>query len=270
MSRFRVLVADDEPLARGMVASLLREDPEIATVVECGNPREIEAALLSEPPDIAFLDVEMPELTGLDIAGRLAGGTPAVVFVTAFSAYATRAFDVQAVDYVLKPFSDARFREALDRAKARVLDRRVREQSAAAQSGDGPGPFDGADEAMSAGFLERFSVRVGGRSVVIKLSDVVWIEAQDYYVRMHTRSGRHLVRATLTSLERRLDPRRFLRVHRGAVVNLDDVQGILDGEGIQVTLSDGTIVPVSRARRRKVQAVLRPRLRPEAKPASTL
>src|SRR5262245_35185836 len=127
MTRFRVLVADDEPLARGIVADLLKGDPEIESVLECGDAVSARAGIVRVHPDIAFLDVEMPGATGLQLAGALPEGGPIVVFITAFSSYAAQAFDVEATDYVLKPFSDERFKEALERAKRRVRERRISE-----------------------------------------------------------------------------------------------------------------------------------------------
>jgi two-component system LytT family response regulator len=239
VTRFRVLVADDEPLARAMVAGLLRQDPEVGEIIECGDGAEAARAIAGQAADIAFLDVEMPEIDGLEIASRLSAGYPAVVFVTAFSEYAAQAFDVRAVDYVVKPFTDARFREAVARAKERVVERRAR-----------TGPA--AEEAP---YLDRLVAREAGRLIVIPTAQVVWIEAQDYYVRIHSAKGRHMLRATLASLESRLDPARFIRVHRAAIVNLSWVRSVEDARG-QLTLSTGDTIPVSRARRREVEAAL--------------
>src|SRR5580765_5394203 len=127
MKRFRVLVADDEPLARGIIANLLKSDPEVELVLECTDATSTREGLARVRPDIAFLDIEMPGATGLQLAGELPDEGPIVVFVTAFSTYATQAFDVSAIDYVLKPFSDERFAEALERAKRRVRERRMGE-----------------------------------------------------------------------------------------------------------------------------------------------
>ena len=259
MRGFRVLVADDEPLAREMVAGLLKDDPAIETVVECGDATEIGDAIERLRADIVFLDVEMPRLDGIQVAKGLAAEDPVVVFVTAFSDYAASAFDVRAVDYVLKPFSDSRFHEALSRAKARVQERRARESHAPRMT---PEPIDamlGAD--ATTGYLQRITFRDADHLVVLKASEVVWIEAQDYYVLLHSTRGRHLVRATLAALESRLDPRRFLRVHRGAIVSVDAVREIHDSQGMRLILSNGADIPVSRSRRRQIASVLSPRLR---------
>jgi two-component system LytT family response regulator len=250
MTGLRVLVVDDEPLAREMVADLVRADPDVGEVLECGNAADAARTVASRHPDIVFLDVEMPGRTGIELANLLGPAGPVTVFITAFSRYAPEAFDVRATDYVVKPFSDARFRDALERAKTRVRERRLLElaERAAAEPEDAR--------------LERLTLKDGDRSIVIKATEIVWIEAQDYYVLVHSDHGRHLVRATLASLETRLDPTRFLRVHRGAIVNLDRVTGVVEGDDMRLTLAGGAEVPVSRARRRALRAAVAPRLRP--------
>jgi two-component system LytT family response regulator len=257
MMSFRVLVAEDEPLARRMVADLLRRDPDVHDIVECASASDVQTALTRGAVDIAFLDVEMPEATGLDIAQRLLPSGPVVVFVTAFSRYATDAFDVLAVDYVLKPFSDERFFSALERAKTRVRERRLAELASqlATVSGELQRPV--ADRSA---YLTRLAFKQGDHSVVVNIADIVWIEAEDYYVLVHTAHGRHMVRATLSSLEERLDPQQFLRVHRAAVVNANEVREVHDAGGLMLVLSDGSRVPVSRARRKHVEPLLVPRL----------
>jgi two-component system LytT family response regulator len=257
MTSFRALVAEDEPLARRMVADLLKRDREVSEVVECGNATEVEAAIARCQVDIAFLDVEMPEASGLEVAQRLLPSGPVVVFVTAFSRYAADAFDVLAIDYVLKPFSDDRFFSALERAKTRVRERRLAEL--AGQLATMAGELRPATSERHA-YLTRLSFKTGERSVVVSLPDIVWIEAEDYYVLVHTARGRHMVRATLSSIEERLDPQQFLRVHRAALVNVNAVREVHDAGGLMLLLSDGSRVPVSRARRRHVEPLLLPRL----------
>ena len=226
MSTLSVLVADDEPLARAMVAAIVREDPEIARVIECGDAEVARQIITEQRVDIAFLDVEMPGMTGLDVASELPPEQPVVVFVTAFGQYATGAFDVHAADYVLKPFSDARLTEALARAKRRVREARAHGvQADAKPQAQQPGqPTEGA-------YLQRIAIKDGERAIIIKVADILWVEAQDYYARVHARTGRHLVRVTLLSLEARLDPRQFLRVHRAAIVNVEEVREVSDRGG---------------------------------------
>lgn len=236
MKGLRVLVVDDEPLALAMVVALAAADPDVGDVHESGNPVDALAVAMHITPDIVLLDVDMPEMDGIELAERLSVSGPVVVFVTAHRRYAADAFEVGAIDYLLKPFSDGRFREALGRAKRRVAERRLFDQSAQA-----------APTSPTAGTL-------AFGEVTVTLSDVFWIEAQDYYVRIHTADTRHLVRITLTSLEDRLPQETFLRVHRAAIVNLAAVRHHLEVEGtLRLVLANGAQVPVSRARRRIVQ-----------------
>ena len=261
MTRFRVLVAEDEPLARAMVAGLLKRDAEVDAVIECGDAQAAREALSDKRIDIAFLDIQMPGASGLEVAETAAPAGPVVVFVTAFSQYAPGAFDVQAVDYVLKPFSDDRFFEALERAKKRVRERRLGELASQLATVSAELTQPSPEEPHAAGHLTRLAFKEGDRSILVNTSDVVWIEAEDYYVLVHSKRGRHMVRATLASLEERLDPHQFLRVHRAAIVNIDEVREVRDDGGLVVVLSNGSSVPVSRSRRRHVEPRLLPRLR---------
>ena len=257
MTRFRVLVVDDEPLARQMVAATLREDEEIDTVFECADAKIAEEVIRQERPDIVFLDIEMPERTGLDLARDLNDDGPVVVFVTAFDRYATEAFEVNAGDYVLKPFSDRRFTEALHRAKRRTRERRLGAlaQQLATLSSEIRPEEPAAPQAQPA-YVERLWFKHNDRTIVIKTIEVNWIEAEDYYVRIHSDRGRHLVRTPLATLEARLNPRDFLRVHRGAIVNVQKVAEVRDAGGMTLVLIDGTELPVSRSRRNAVAALL--------------
>jgi two-component system LytT family response regulator len=241
MTGFRVLVVDDEPLARAMVGTLVKADPDVASVLECGDARAVPGLIAEQRPHILFLDIEMPEMSGIGIAELVDDAGPAIVFVTAFGQYATRAFDVKAIDYVLKPFSDERLRDALDRAKRRIRERRLGELT--------PDPEPKA-------YRQRLAFRVGDRSVVLKTGEIHWIEAEDYYVLLHTARGRHLVRVSMASLEAELDPAVFVRAHRAAIVNLDAVQELCTRDAAFLRLVDGTRVPVSRARRRHVEAAI--------------
>jgi two-component system LytT family response regulator len=260
MTGFRVLVVDDEPLARGMIGALVQADPDVASVVECGDARAVHALIAEHRPHIVFLDIEMPEQSGLGIAEMIDDAGPAIVFVTAFDHYATRAFDVKAIDYVLKPFSDDRLRDALERAKRRIRERRLGElaHELSSLSTDlavrpAPGAAGGAPGRQ---YLQRLAFKVGDRSVVLKASEIHWIEAEDYYVLLHTARGRHLVRVSMASLEAELDPATFVRAHRAAIVNLDAVQELSTREDSCLRLVDGTRVPVSRSRRRQVEAAI--------------
>jgi two-component system LytT family response regulator len=259
VTRFTVLVAEDEPLARSMLAGLLKRDADVETLIACGDAQQARAALGQHPVDIAFLDVEMPGASGLELAGGLAAAGPVIVFVTAYSRYALPAFDVAAIDYVLKPFSDERLAEALERAKTRVRERRLGDLARQLVSASKEPAMPAAG---SAGYLTRLPYRDGHRSLFIKASDIVVIEAEDYYVRVHARTGRHLLRVSMSHLEERLDPKMFLRVHRTAIVNIGEVVELRDEERLVLVVSSGVRVPVSRSRRRDVESILRPRLRP--------
>ena len=198
MSGFRILVVDDEPLARTMVATLLRQDPEVATVLECGAARDVRDLITRHRPHIVLLDIEMPEIRGIQIAEAIDEAGPVVVFVTAYSQYATQAFDVNAVDYVLKPFSDARLSEAIGRAKRRVRERRLGELANEVASLSAELKAErAAAEAAPSRYMQRLSIKSGDRSIVIKAGEIVWIEAEDYYVLVHSTRGRHLVRVPL-------------------------------------------------------------------------
>ena len=237
----KALIVDDEPLARALLRVLLARDPEVAVAGECGGV-EAAARVERERPDVLFLDVQMPEVDGFDVLAALPSGhAPVVVFVTAYDQYAVRAFDVHAVDYLLKPVDESRFAEALARAKAQARARRH-------------GAADPRLDALlddHARHARRFLVRTHDKTVVVDAADVDWIEAADYYATLHVGERAHLVRETLAGLARRLDPERFLRVHRSAIVNLDRVREIhpLFRGDAELVLAGGTRVRLSRTHR---------------------
>jgi two-component system LytT family response regulator len=246
-ARIRTAIVDDEPPARRILHDLLAADPEIEIVAE-GSAAALLPRLAATPAELFFLDIEMPEVTGFELLERLpAGAEPVVVFVTAFDRYALRAFEVQALDYLVKPFSDERFQETLGRAKRRVHERAgLSAEALAGLLGELAGARQGR-------FLERLLVPVGTKWVVVEVADVDWIEAADYYARLHCAGGKtYLVREPLAELEQRLDPARFFRVHRSAIVRLDrvaEVHGHL-GSDPMVVLKNGQRLPLSRSRRR--------------------
>ncbi|WP_395793307.1 LytR/AlgR family response regulator transcription factor [Aquimonas sp.] len=243
----KVLLVDDEPLARENLGVLLAVDPEVEVVGECAGTEAV-AAIARLRPDILFLDVQMPELDGfalLDLVGPEA--VPAVVFVTAFDRYALQAFEAQALDYLLKPFTDTRFEVALARAKARVLAQR---QSALAQAG-----FGQRQPAQPA-YRSRFLIPGRDKSVVVEAAEIDWVRAADYYVELQCGGISHLLRESLDEMERQLDPEQFVRVHRGAIVNLARVREVhpLFRGGCELKLADGTVVKLSRDRRAEFEA----------------
>ncbi len=216
--RIRVLVVDDEPLARGMVREMLEHDPEAEIVGECCNGREAISAIRTLAPDLVFLDVQMPEFGGFHVLEAFRDQPlPRVIFVTAYDQYAVRAFEVYALDYLLKPFDRERFTTAWERARIQIS----REQ------------FDLRDqhimallEELKAGtrYIERLVVKTAGRVFFLDISDIDCIEAEGNYVRVHNGPRSYLLRETISGLESQLDPRKFLRIHRSAIVRIDKIK----------------------------------------------
>lgn len=273
----RVLIVDDEPLARQTVRVLLREDPDVEVVGECANGRQAVEALQAQPVDLVFLDVQMPGMTGLEVIEAIGPAQmPVIIFTTAYDHYALRAFEVHALDYLLKPFDDDRFEAALGRAKAQVRQRTISELSQRlfslledpAPSRPRPEgrpadtrPMDSraADSRSPEGrYLTRIMIKGTGPIVFLKVDEIDWIEAADYYAELHVGGKTHLLRESLKSLEERLDPDLFMRIHRSTIVNLDRVQRLQpDARGdYEVVLRDGTAVRLGRGRKEELQARL--------------
>ena len=227
-----VLVVDDEPLARSNITVLLSGDADIRWVSESGGGRQALEDIRALKPDLVFLDVQMPELDGFQVLQTLGAEAPVIVFVTAYDEHALRAFDAGALDYLLKPFDDARFALALDRAKGRLL------------------PM-GAVSALKRGPL---AIKGAGHITYVEHIDIDWIEAADYYVSIHVGAKSHLLRRSLAELEQELDSRLFCRVHRSAIVNLRRVRSMNFGDGdAEVLLASGAKLPVSRRYRKEIQ-----------------
>ncbi len=260
MEKIRTLIVDDEPLAREGVRVLLQQDPEVEVVGECASGREAVRAIEDLGPDLVFLDVQMPEIDGFDVLTRIdAARMPVVVFVTAYDQHALRAFEVHALDYLLKPFKDDRFRTALEHAKTQIRQQKVSEVSqrlvALLEQTTGSTPAPSKDEL----YLRRLVVKTGGRVFFINVEKIDWIEAADYYVRLHVGGASHLLRETMSNLERQLDPQQFQRIHRSTIVQLDCIAALepaYHGDYI-VLLRDGTQLKMSRRHRQKVEALLR-------------
>jgi len=250
--KLRAAIVEDEPPARVGLRTLLSADPEVEIVAECGTVDEALAALQKTRPDVVFLDVQLARRTGFDLLAALgASRPPAVVFVTAFDRHAVRAFDVEAVDYLLKPFDDQRFAQALARAKGRV--RQVRAKSLAEQLAATLAPASHAPTPPRTLLLKD-----GARSMFLREDEIDWIEAQDYYVEIHAAGAAHLHREPLRDLEARLDPKRFVRIHRSAIVQIDRIRQLqsLPSGDAAVILRDGTELRVSRSRRDAIRALL--------------
>jgi len=236
------LIADDEPLARRQLRSLLERDPQITLVGEAGSGQEARRAIRELRPELVLLDVRMPLGDGFSVLEDLSD-PPYVIFATAHSEHAVRAFDIAAVDYLLKPFDDERFERAMRRAKDAIRARRLVEL---AHDIVAPGPGETPDS-------QRITVYEGRRISWVNASEIEWIEAADYYANVHAHGRAHLVREPLQKLEERLG-KRFLRVHRGALVNIGKIQRIdrLEGGELVVVLPSGARVQVSRSRKSEV------------------
>jgi len=230
----RVLVVDDEPLARRNLAVLLRRDPDIASIAECGSGLDAIEEIRTSKPDLVFLDVQMPECDGFDVIELLGSALPsALIFVTAHDEYALRAFEAGALDYLLKPFDDPRFDRALHRAKDKLL----------RYAPPPPKP------------VERLVVKSRGQVVFLNVANIDWIEAADYYACLHVGNVTHIMRRTLLELERDLGDEKFIRIHRSIIVNLDRIHGLevrSDGE-YEVVLHSKVRLRLSRRFRKRLR-----------------
>ncbi|MCM3905048.1 MAG: LytTR family DNA-binding domain-containing protein [Pyrinomonadaceae bacterium] len=247
----RVLLVDDESLAREMLREMLENDPLVTIVGESCNGHEALEAIRTHSPDLIFLDVQMPELGGFEMLEALGKEIPRVIFVTAYDQYAVRAFEVHALDYLLKPFDQERFDISWQRARAQILRDR-----------DG-----GTDqrilallEEMKAGnkYLERLVIKASGRIYFLETAEIDWIEAEGNYVSVHSAKKSHLLRETISSLEAQLDPKKFLRIHRSSIVRIDRIQELqpwFHGE-YRIILQNGTQLTLSRNYRDKLQEAL--------------
>jgi two-component system LytT family response regulator len=259
----RTLVVDDEPLAREGLRLLLATDPDVSVVGEAGNGPEAVRLIREQRPDLVLLDVQMPELNGFEVLAHLGPGeVPAVIFVTAYDRYALRAFDIHALDYLLKPFRDDRFHDAVGRAKAQIRQARMSDLSQRLLSvlstyGDRevtPPPAP-APAAAPEPWVHRLAIRDTGRVVFLDVDEIEYIEAADYYVQIHAGGKAYLHRETMQSLEARLDPERFMRIHRSAIVNSRRIRE-LRNEGrrdLVVVLTGGAELRVARSHREKFQ-----------------
>jgi len=251
--KITALIVDDEPLARQFIRRMVEDDRSIEIVGECGNGREAVAAVLKKKPDLVFLDIQMPEMDGFATIEALGvENLPTVIFVTAYEQYAIRAFEIHALDYLLKPFDLPRFEKAMRHAKERFADRRhdrsEQKQIAAL--------LENVKEMPR--FLDRLVIKAGGRIVFLKTEDLDWIQADDKYVHLHSGSKSHLVRQTLSAMEAQLDPQKFIRIHRSAIVNIErikELQPMFTGEHT-IVLEDGTKLTLSRSYKTKLFELL--------------
>ena len=252
MNKIRAMVVDDEAMARERVVSLLRQEQDIELIGECSDGQQAVNAITSQQPDLVFLDVQMPAVDGFRVIEQVGPEKmPAVVFVTAYDEYAVRAFEVHALDYLLKPFGRERFQQTLQHARTHVERRRAGDlgkRLMALVQDIKPEPQK----------LDRLVVKSGGRVFFLRTEDIVWIEAAGNYVRLHLGEDSHLFRETMNGIEARLDPQRFVRIHRSRIVNSDrikELQPWFNGEYV-VVLQNGTRLTLSRGYRDAIQARL--------------
>ncbi len=249
LTRTRVLIADDEPLGRARIRMLLADEPWVEIVGETADGPSTVAAIEKFQPELVFLDIQMPGGSGFDVIETVgAARMPFVIFVTAFDRYALRAFDVHALDYLLKPFDRGRFRDALARARERIehrVDTDLERKLLALVNDLKPGPQP----------LERFVIKSGGRVFFLRARDIEWIEAAGNYVKLHVGPETHVFRETMNSIESKLDPAVFFRIHRSHIVNIERVRELqpwFNGEYV-VFLTSGTRLTLSRGYREKLQ-----------------
>ncbi|HEX2855615.1 MAG TPA: LytTR family DNA-binding domain-containing protein [Opitutaceae bacterium] len=239
MKTLRTLLVDDEPLARERLRSFLKSEPAVEVIGECGSGTEAIAAIRRDAPDLVFLDMQMPGCNGLQVLAEFPEEKrPAVIFATAHEEFAVDAFEVAAVDYLLKPFDRERLQQALRRAQEHL------------RRGAGQGTGE-ARAATAAGRNDRIAVKADGRLVFLKPEEIVRVEAADNYVMLHLTSGRLMLRETMTAIETRLGTVNFARVNRSAIVNVDQIREIQPAQhgDYTVVLRDGTKLPLSRSLR---------------------
>jgi two-component system LytT family response regulator len=248
----RVLVVDDEPLARKRIKRMLAADEEVEIVGDCANGHEAVAMIRDREPDLVFLDIQMPELDGFGVLERIAPQRlPLIIFVTAYDQYALKAFEFYALDYLLKPFDRRRFEKAMQRARERLSKEKGEELNQRTLAL--------LEEIKSRSHhLGRLVIKAGGRVFFVKTEEIDWIEAEGKYVRLHVGRESHLLREAIGSLEAQLDPEKFLRIHRSTIVNIDRIRELQPWfhNEYRVILRDGTELMLSRGCRKKLGDML--------------
>ncbi|MCG8607139.1 LytTR family DNA-binding domain-containing protein [bacterium] len=261
-SKIRTVIVDDEPLARKRILDLLLREPDIDVLAECRDGFAAIETVLQKNPDLLFLDVQMPEMDGFKVVSELAmEKLPVIIFVTAYDQFAIKAFEVHALDYLLKPFDDERFAQAVERARLQIRQRTTNEFSEKLVSlirsqSEASAKYHSPAETQQR--MTRFAIKESGETILVKAEDVDYIEGEGVYVRLHLDSKSYLIRERLGELENRLDPSTFFRIHRSTIVNLERIKKLVPhfhGDYI-VALQNGTHLKLSRTRREALQARL--------------
>jgi two-component system LytT family response regulator len=260
-NRVRALIVDDEELGRRMLRSLLATDVDVEVIGEAASAPEARRKIAEQQPDLVFMDIEMPGGSGIDLVQDMGEPIPYVIFVTAHPEFALPAFELQAVDYLVKPVQHQRFAGSILRAKRRIAERRV--AGLAAQiAGAAVGMNGGAKQAPAAApatqYADQMMIRIRRRMFSLDVSDISWIQGASQYSRVHTKNGEYLLSRTLASLECELDPRKFFRIHRSAIVNAAHVREVrASGDGRDnIYLHGGQALPMGRARREILEKLL--------------
>ncbi len=258
--KLRVLIADDELLARQRLEDLLAKKDEVELIGMVTNGREAVDAIRSQAPDLVFLDIQMPGLTGVDVVREIGPeAMPATIFVTAYDQYALKAFEVAALDYLLKPFEDERFEQAFARAVKTFTLRQVggmaNRMLALLQGSQGPAQPAAPAAKTPPAYLERIAVEMRGQMRIVPIKEIDYISASGPYAELHVGEDTYVIRERMQTLEERLDPEAFFRIHRSAIVQLDRIESLLHGVGgdYAVRLKDGRRIKVSRGRREELE-----------------
>jgi len=259
-AKIKTLIVDDEPLARRNLRGLLERDPQSEILDECRNGREAVKAINTLSPDLIFLDIQMPEMDGFDVLARVGPEhIQAIIFVTAFDQYALKAFDVHALDYLLKPFDDERFVRALERAKSQIAAREINQLSGRLLALLEERETERKGSTRDERYLTRLMIKASSRMMLLKVDEIDFIEADGNYAKLHAGRKTHLLREKMNDLEGRLDPAKFVRIHRSIIVNLERIKEMhphFNGDYV-VVLEDGRQLKLSRTRREQLEARLR-------------
>ena len=252
MHKIRTIIADDEPLARRGIRAQLKNEKDFEVISECRNGNEAVKTIETESPDLVFLDVQMPELDGFGVVHAIGPARmPAVIFVTAYDRYALRAFEVHALDYLLKPFDDDRFAGTLQRVRQHIERKDIDDLGRRLQ-----GLLDDLQPRQK--YVDRLVIKSAGRVFFLSVAEVDWIEAADNYVRLHAGVESHLLRETMNNLEKKLDPEQFLRIHRSRIVKIQrvkELRPLFRGE-YDIMLKDGTRLETGRGYRDRIQKLM--------------